>query len=170
MTQNKRYLLIIGLLIMVGTIPWLCHFLWESTNSFINIRSILFFNLIIHFLLSIFVGICFFRFKFKLTLLIPLLIIVILSSLIWNINSFELHKLQYQNGDIEIQSELECYKEINFKNYWDYINNGCHIMLTDVALALTYRVVIWSLPIISIKYLMTKIRARKKDENLELLD
>ncbi len=169
MTQNKRYLLIIGLLIMVGTLPWFCHFIWESTTGIFKIRSI-FLNLIIHFLIAIFVGILFFRFKFKLTLLIPIILVIISTSLIWNINRFEFHKQQYQNGEIAIQSEPDCYKEINYKNYWDYINNGCHVTVTDVVLSLIYRILIWSLTLALIKYILTKTRTDKKVDNLELLD
>ena len=169
MTRNKRYLLIIGLLIMVGTLPWFCHFIWESTTSLFKVRSI-FLNLIIHFIIAIFVGILFFRFKFKLTLLIPIILVIISTSLLWNINRFELHKLQYQKDEIAIHSEPECYKEINYKNYWDYINNGCHVSVTDLVLSLTYRMLIWSLTIVIIKYVLTKTRTVKKVDNLELLD
>lgn len=162
----RKEILKIVILLFVATIPWLSRYLWEHiTPSSISSNYV---ELVLNILFAAFTGFIFWKAQLKLNLLVSIVLILIVSNHLWNLNQFNDLKEMGQMGISP--AAPECFKESNYRDYWDYISNGCGLTIDSVLLNIFYKIIIWLTILPTVFYLFKKTLVKKKKRETKLLD
>ncbi|AEA45239.1 hypothetical protein [Fluviicola taffensis] len=137
-------------------------------NIWIRSYSIQFFLFVIASLVSLlFVR----KFNLKKRVIILIVLVFVVFNVLQTRNQFYLYQVNRELSIGDMQNVPECMIEANYETFWEYLNEGCHLTVSDMIRSIFYKCLFWIIPFLVGDYLIRLFhKINRKKAKTELID
>jgi hypothetical protein len=111
------------------------------------------------------------KFQLKKRVIILMLLVFVGFNVLQSRNQFYRYHANRELSIGDMQNVPECMIEANYDSFWEYLNEGCHLSVSDLIQSNVYKCLFWIVPFFLGDYLIRLFqKLNRKKTTTELID